>query len=405
MAGPQKLRSGGIPRGLATTGPILFSYGFRPFFLGAALMAIAAMVLWILALTADLPIGGSYGAAHWHAHEMLFGFAPAVVAGFLLTSVPNWTGRLPVSGRPLMALFGLWVVGRIALLQPDLIGIGPATALDGLFLPALFLIFAREIVAGRKWKDLKVLVVLALLSAANIGFHVATLIGEHGGLAERLAVSAYTVLIMIMGGRIIPSFSRNWLNQRGEKRFPIPFNTFDTVAIAGGAVALGGWTILPDSRLTGLIALLAFGLHIVRLKRWRGHAVFAEKLLFILHTAYAFIPLGFLAIALGTQDYLGANSVLHVLTVGAMATMMLAVMARATRGHTGRVLAASPMTTQSYVAILLAALLRPAADLLPNHMTTLFTAAGLFWIAAFALFVVEYGPMLTRVRRVGLADR
>ncbi|MBW8318456.1 MAG: NnrS family protein [Arenimonas sp.] len=402
MPGPQKRRSGGIPRGLATTGPVLFSYGFRPFFLGAALMAIVAMALWILALTAGLPVGGSYGAAHWHAHEMLFGFAPAVVAGFLLTSVPNWTGRLPVAGRPLMALFGLWVVGRIVLLQPDLIGIGAAAVLDGLFLPALLLIFAREIVAGRKWKDLKVLVVLAFLSAANIGFHLATLTGEHGGLAQRLAVSAYVVLIMIMGGRIIPSFSRNWLNQRGEKRFPIPFNTFDTVAIAGGAVALGGWTLLPENRLTGLIALSAFCLHVARLVRWRGHAVFTEKLLFVLHLAYAFIPLGLLAIALGTQGYLADTAVLHVLTVGAMATMMLAVMARATRGHTGRVLAASPMTTLSYVAILLAALLRPAADLLPGYRTELLTAAGLFWIAAFALFVYEYGPMLARVRRVAI---
>ncbi|MBW8322220.1 MAG: NnrS family protein [Rhizobium sp.] len=403
MAGPQKRRSGGIPRGLAKTGPVLFSYGFRPFFLGAAVLAIVAMALWIVALTSGLPVGGSYGAAHWHAHEMLFGFAPAVVAGFLLTAVPNWTGRLPVSGRPLMALFSLWVAGRIVLLQPDLIDVTFATVLDGLFLPALLLIFAREIVAGRKWKDLKVLIVLALLSAANIGFHVATLSGEHGGLAQRLAVSAYTVLIMIMGGRIIPSFSRNWLNQRGEKRFPIPFNAFDTVAIAGGAVALGGWTLLPESRLTGLIALCAFGLHVARLVRWRGHAVFAEKLLFILHLAYAFVPLGLLAIALGTQGYLASNAVLHVLTVGAIATMMLAVMARATRGHTGRVLAASPMTTLSYVAILMAAMLRPAADFLPDHMTELLAAAGLFWIAAFALFVLEYGPMLARVRRIAIS--
>ena len=403
MASPQKRRSGGIPRGLATTGPVLFSYGFRPFFLGAALMAIMAMALWILALTSGLPIGGSYGAAQWHAHEMLFGFAPAVVAGFLLTAVPNWTGRLPVSGRPLMALFGLWVAGRVVLLQPDLIGVGFAAALDGLFLPVLLLVFAREIVAGRKWKDLKVLVVLGVLSAANIGFHGVTLIGEHGGLAQRLAVSAYVVLIMIMGGRIIPSFSRNWLNQRGEKRFPIPFNAFDTIAIAGGAVALLGWTLLPGSRLTGLIALCAFGLHVARLVRWRGHAVFAEKLLFILHLAYAFVPLGLLAIALGTQGHLAGNAVLHVLTVGAIATMMLAVMARATRGHTGRVLAASPITTLSYVAILLAALLRPAADFLPAHMTELSAAAGLFWIVAFTLFVLEYGPMLARVRRIAIS--
>jgi len=365
-------------------------------------MAIAAMVLWILALTTGLEIGGSYGGLHWHAHEMLFGFAPAVVAGFLLTAVPNWTGRLPVSGRPLMVLFGLWLSGRLVLLQPDLIGIEIAAAIDSLFLPALFFICAREIVAGRKWKDLKVLLVLTFLSVANVGFHVTALSGEHGGLMQRLAVSAYVVLIMIIGGRIIPSFSRNWLNQRSVTRFPIPFNNFDTAAIIGGAVALGGWTLLPESRLTGLIALASFGLHVARLVRWRGHAVFAEKLLFILHLAYGFVPLGFLAIALGTQDYLAANSVLHIMTVGAIGTMMLAVMTRATRGHTGRVLAASRTTTLSYAAILLAALLRPAADLLPDYMMELYSAAGLFWIVAFALFVFEYGPMLSRVRRVAI---
>ncbi|MBC7152269.1 MAG: NnrS family protein [Rhizobium sp.] len=403
MTSQHTARSGGIPRGLSKTGPVLFSYGFRPFFLGAGLMAIAAMVLWILALTTGLEIGGSYGGHHWHAHEMLFGFAPAVVAGFLLTAVPNWTGRLPVSGRPLVMLFGLWLAGRLVLLQPDLIGVKIAAAVDSLFLPALLFICAREIVAGRKWKDLKVLIVLAFLSAANICFHVTALSGEHGGLAQRLAVSAYVVLIMIIGGRIIPSFSRNWLNQHGAKRFPIAFNRFDIAAIVGGAVALGGWTLLPGSRLTGLLALIAFGLHVARLARWRGHAVFAEKLLFILHLAYGFVPLGFLAIALGTEGYLATNSVLHVMTVGAIAAMMLAVMTRATRGHTGRVLTASRITTLSYAFILLAALFRPAADLLPDYMMELYSAAGFFWIAAFALFVFEYGPMLARVRRVAIA--
>jgi len=402
MNSQNTVRSGGIPRGLSKTGPVLFSYGFRPFFLGAGLMAIAAMVLWILALTMGLEIGGSYGALHWHAHEMLFGFAPAVVAGFLLTAVPNWTGRLPVSGRPLMMLFGLWLAGRLVLLQPDLIGVEIATVIDSLFLPALLIICAREIVAGRKWKDLKVLMVLTFLSVANVGFHVTTLIGEHGGLTQRLAVSAYVILIMIIGGRIIPSFSRNWLNQHGATRFPIPFNSFDTVAIVAGAVALGGWTLLPESHLTGLLALVAFGLHVARLVRWRGHAVFAEKLLFILHLAYGFVPLGFLAIALGSEGYLATNSVLHVMTVGAISAMMLAVMTRATRGHTGRVLAASRTTTLSYVAILLAALLRPAADLLPDYTMEFYSGAGFFWIAAFTLFVFEYGPMLARVRRVAI---
>jgi len=190
-------RRGGIPRGQSTNGPILFSYGFRPFFLAAGLMAIATMILWILALAGELEVGGSYGAQHWHAHEMLFGFAPAVVAGFLLTSIPNWTGRLPVSGRPLMALLALWLAGRLALLQPDLVSPVFSAAIDSLFLPVLFLVFAREIVTGRKWRDTKVLVILAILASANIAFHVLVLAGEHAGGIERLAVSAYVVLIML----------------------------------------------------------------------------------------------------------------------------------------------------------------------------------------------------------------
>lgn len=394
-------RRGGIPRGLSTTGPILFSYGFRPFFLAGGLVAIATMVLWILALAGKLEIGGSYGAHHWHAHEMLFGFAPAVVAGFLLTSIPNWTGRLPVSGRPLMALLALWLAGRLALLQPDIVSPVFAAAVDGLFLPILFLVFAREIVTGRKWRDAKVLVILATLASANIAFHILVLAGEHGGGIERLAVSAYVVLISIMGGRIIPSFTRNWLNQHGQTRFPVPFGRFDNIAIAIGAAALAGWTILPQSRLTTFAALVAFLLHGIRLARWRGHAVFAEKLLFILHAAYAFVPLGFLAIAFGAKGLLAANAVLHVLTVGAIATMMLAVMTRAIRGHTGRVLTASRMTTLSYTAILLAALLRPAADGIPQAAMMLYAGAGLAWILAFGLFVLEYGPMLVWVRRPG----
>ncbi|HXV31466.1 MAG TPA: NnrS family protein, partial [Sinorhizobium sp.] len=172
-------RTGHVPRGLARTGPVLFSYGFRPFFLGAALWAIIAMGLWIAALAGHADIAGGYGAQAWHVHEMLFGFASAVLAGFLLTAVPNWTGRLPVSGWPLAGLFALWLAGRAALLSPDAIGLPAAAAIDSLFLPALLFICAREVIAGRKWKDLKVLGGLIALSLANICFHVAVIEGEH----------------------------------------------------------------------------------------------------------------------------------------------------------------------------------------------------------------------------------
>jgi uncharacterized protein involved in response to NO len=151
---PTKERSrpkGGIPRGLARSGPVIFSYGFRPFFLGGALWAIVAMALWIAALSGFIDLGGDYGAPNWHAHEMLFGFASAVLAGFLLTAVPNWTGRLPVSGKPLIWLFALWCAGRLFLLVPDTVGVVTAATVDGLFLPALLAICAREVLAGRKW--------------------------------------------------------------------------------------------------------------------------------------------------------------------------------------------------------------------------------------------------------------
>lgn len=391
--------TGGIPRGLSRTGPVLFSYGFRPFFLGAAIVAMAAMTLWIAALAGFIEVGGSYSAHHWHAHEMLFGFSSAVVAGFLLTAVPNWTGRLPVSGRPLAALFLLWVAGRLLMLWPDLIGLVPSVAIESLFLPVLLFICAREIITGRKWKDLKVLGVLTVLSLANIGFHLDMLAGEHGGTVERLAVSAYLVLIMIIGGRIIPSFSRNWLNQKGGTRFPVPYGRFDTAVIVIGALALACWSLRPDQPATLALAAIAGIAHAARLRRWRGLAVWPEKLLFILHVAYAFLPLGFAAIALGDRIGLGDTAIMHVMTVGAMAAMMLAVMTRATRGHTGRQLTSSRLTNVSYVAILMAAIFRPLADILPGQAMTLYSLAGLAWLTAFGLFVIEYGPMLARIRR------
>ncbi|WP_428413630.1 NnrS family protein [Pararhizobium sp.] len=388
-----------VPRGLATTGPILLSYGFRPFFLGGGSWAVVAMVLWIAALMFGWPIGGDYGAAHWHAHEMLFGFTPAILAGFLLTAVPNWTGRLPVSGPPLMVLVAIWAAGRLAMLSPALIGATTAAAVDALFLPSLLLICAREVVAGRKWSDLKVVGGLAALSFANILFHYAVIGEVHSGVANRLAVSAYVMLITIIGGRIIPSFTRNWLNKLGYKKFPVPHNRFDVIAIIVGLVALCAWVMCPEHPATAVLATIAGLLHAIRLTRWRGWTTWPEKLLVILHLAYAFVAFGLFGIALGALGMIDELSVLHLLSVGAIASMMIAVMSRVTRGHTGRVLTASPMTSVSYAAILLAAVLRPLANVLPEFYNPLIAAAGLFWILAFMLFCWECGPMLLRVRR------
>lgn len=396
--------SGGIPRGLSTTGPVLFSYGFRPFFLAAALWAIGAMALWIAALILGLDLAGDYGAAHWHAHEMLFGFSSAVLGGFLLTAIPNWTGRLPVSGRPLAALFGLWVIGRVALLSSGIIGLPVAAAVEALFLPVLLLICSREVIVGRKWKDLKVIGGLIILSAANIWFHLSVLGNLDVDAAARLAIGAYTMLIMIVGGRIVPSFTRNWLNKVGRTDFPVPYNRFDTAAILIGVAALGAWTFAPVHIVTAAIAVIACAFHTVRLLRWHGSPTWPEKLLFVLHAAYAFVPLGFLAISAGAIELLSDYPVMHVLTVGVIAFMMLAVMTRATRGHTGRPLVGSTLTSASYVAIAGAALIRPLAEVLPEHYHHLIALSGALWIAAFVLFTLEYGPMLVRERRAPRAS-
>ncbi|MCZ7865638.1 MULTISPECIES: NnrS family protein [Agrobacterium] len=390
---------GGIPRGLARTGPVIFSYGFRPFFLGGALWAIVAMVLWIAALSGFIDLGGDYGAPNWHAHEMLFGFASAVLAGFLLTAVPNWTGRLPVSGKPLVWLFALWCAGRLFLLVSETVGVVTAAAVDGLFLPALLAICAREVIAGRKWKDLKVLGGLLALSVANIVFHVAAIEGDLSQIATRLAVSAYTVLVIIVGGRIVPSFTRNWLNRFGRTDFPVPYNGFDTAAILTGIAALAVWTIEPESIVAVPTALLAAFMHAARLIRWRGWTTWPEQVLVVLHVAYAFIPAGFITIALAALDVMDTRSVLHILTVGVIGCMMLAVMTRASLGHTGRKLAASRVTIAAYVALIACALLRPAAEFFPGAMMHLYACSALFWIVGFGLFCVEYGPILTRERK------
>lgn len=406
MNGSETVRSdsrtrpqGGVPRGLARSGPVIFSYGFRPFFLAGAAWAVITMGLWIAFLSGLIPLAGDYGAANWHAHEMLFGFAPAILAGFLLTAVPNWTGRLPVSGKPLAWLFALWCAGRLVLLFPDVAGPAVAAIVDALFLPALLAICAREVIAGRKWKDLKVLAGLVALSLANAIFHIAVITGGPADMAARLGISAYTALVMIVGGRILPSFTRNWLNRFGRTDFPVPYNHFDTAAILTGVAALAAWTTAPDTLLTAAVASAAALAHGIRLYRWRGWTTWPEPLVAVLHVAYTFVPLGYAAIVAGSLDWLDSRSVLHVQTVGVIGCMMLAVMTRASLGHTGRPLKASRVTITAYAMLVLSALLRPAAGIFPDVLSQLYTLAGISWMLAFALFCFEYAPYLMRDRK------
>ena len=392
-------RSGGIPRGLALQGPAILSYGFRPFFLSAGIFAIASMALWVGALTDGWPLGGdSYGALYWHGHELLFGYGGAALAGFMLTAIPNWTGRLPVSGLPLLGLLLLWLAGRVVMLSPDYFGVYPAAAIEAAFFPTLAVLAAIEIIAGHNWKNLKIVLVLTFLSAVNLAFHGLVVTGSDPQAVFRAAISGFVMLVAVVGGRMVPSFTRNWMAKAGSATLPSPFDRADKAALVALAAALGAWTATPEQVATACLCGVAAILHGYRWSRWHGWRTWRQPLLLQLHLAYGFLPMGLALMALAALGIVSHFSALHVLTVGVIGNMTLAVMTRATLGHTGRSLVASRRTTTAYAALVLAALLRPLAELVPEHYQHILAVSGACWIAAFTLFVVEYGPFLLAPR-------
>jgi uncharacterized protein involved in response to NO len=273
--------------------------------------------------------------------------------------------------------------------------------IDSLFLPCLLLVMAREIVAGRNWRNLKPLALVGLLATANIGFHAEVLIAGAPDIAIRVAVTALIGLIMLIGGRIIPSFTHNWLSRMGSPHLPAPFGRIDKMALIFSGVALVLWIAAPATTATGFFFLAAAAAQTARLGRWVGARTWREPLVLVLHLGYAFVPLGFLlgAVAILWPGTLTGTAALHAWTVGAVGIMTLAVMTRATRGHTGRELAASMLTVALYASIAAAAVLRIAAGVLPEFQMVLLEAGGVAWIVAFGMFLFEYAPMLLGPRR------
>jgi uncharacterized protein involved in response to NO len=356
----------------------LFSAGFRPFFLLAATWAAIAMPAWLAAYVHGYTLRAELPALYWHAHEMVFGFGLATVAGFLLTAIPNWTGRLPVRGAPLAVLALLWLAGRVAMLLPGW------AAVDLAFSAALIAVVARELIAGRNWRNLPMLGALGLLFAANVLFHLQIYLGL------RLGIATLLMLIALVGGRLVPSFTRNWLAKaRPHVAAPAPESVLDRAALLITLVALAAW-VADLANWPAAVAGLALAL---RLSRWRGLATVREPLLFVLHLGYAWLALGLVCLGLD-----GSSAALHALTVGAIGTMTLAVMTRASLGHSGRALAADGATRAIYVLITLAALLRVASAYAGTHSVVVTSLAGLAWSAAFATFAIHYGRMLVSPR-------
>jgi len=369
------------------------SQGFRPFFLMAAIWAAVSMTLWIIYWAGGVALPGAFLPVEWHSHELIFGFGGAVLCGFLLTAIPNWTKRKPLSGAPLAGLAALWLAARIGFLVDTGLPFGMLAALD-LSFPALFAAFAgREIIASGNRRNLPVFGIALLFLIADAAFlwevwAGATLYGP------RIGIAVLIVLICLIGGRIIPAFTRNWLKARGVAELPAEFGALDKAVLVATVAGLALWIALPLHWATGAAGLVLGAAHTARMARWRGRAVRREPLLIALHAGYAFVPLGFVLAGLAALlPALPPMAAVHAWTVGAIGTMTLTVMTRATLGHSGRALVAGWVETVFLTALPLAALARIASTFAGSPVWLLHLSATL-WILAFGLFALRYAPVM-----------
>lgn len=373
--------------------------GFRPFYLGAAFVAVLALPLWLAWYAGFLAASSGISGLTWHIHEMIFGFAPAVIAGFLLTAVRNWTGGPTPTGRPLAGLFLLWVAGRVLMLTGPL---AMAAAVDLAFLPALGVAIAIPIWKSRNRRNFKVLAIIAALTTANLIFHLANLGVLSIGFLDmsyELALDVIVVLIAIMGGRVIPAFTTNAIpaaNVRSDSR--VEFVAIASVVTIAAAEVSGAWWTIPRGVLTGLFAAGALS-HTIRLALWAPHRTSSQPLLVMLPVAYAWLPISLALRMLAELGVVPGAAAVHALTIGAMSSLMLAMMARSALGHTGRPLLAGTAEISAFSLLQLAAIFRVVATTFPTEFyRNAVLTAGIMWSIAFGIFLTAYFPILTRRR-------
>ncbi len=389
----------------AYSGPVFFERGFRPFFFAAGLWGALALPIWIYLFATGHDLPAYVPARDWHIHEMLYGYLPAAMTGFVLTAVPNWTGRMPVVGGPLAGLFALWVAGRVVMFFS---GLAPAAAalVDAAYLVVLAALVWREVLAGGNRRNIPVCLLVSALAVANVLFHLTRLTSLEildPLFDERLGLSAAAILLMLIGGRVTPSFTRNWLMRQGimdEAKMPASMDALDRSAAFMALAALVLWLLAPDWPLTAFAFLVAAVRHFMRVARWKGPSTCAEPLVTILHLGYVWIPVWFLlmAISIAFPDALAYSTAIHALTAGAITTMTLAVMTRASLGHSGRKLTADGITIAIYVLAILGALARIIAPLSPMGYAPTVHMAGTLTALAFALFAWHYAPVFLKPR-------
>lgn len=382
-----------------TKRPPFLRGAFRPFFLLAALWAAAAIIIWMAAYSGAPVLGEVVDPLGWHQHEMLFGFVGAAVIGFLLTAIANWTGRPLLGGSGLAVLAALWIAVRVCFA----LGIGapwlPLVLELTLFL-AVAVFAAREVVLSGN-RNLPIAIIVALMGTA-----AAVDLAETGGLLAdndiglRSGIALVVILIGLIGGRIIPAFTRNWLMREGASQ-PMPTmpSPADMRVLAITAVSLVGWLLWPESNVVGWLLLMSALAHLWRAARWQGWRTFADPLVVVLHLAYLWMPVGLGLLGLHLAfDLVSRSAAIHALGAGAMGLLILAVMSRASLGHTGRTLRAGPALASAYALVFVGALVRVLASVglfagvWPIHLS------AALWAGGFLLFALLYFPILTQPR-------
>ncbi len=384
-------------------GPAVLERGFRPFFFLAGLWALISVGVWLGFLTGKLTGDAGLDLLRWHAHELIFGYGGSVVMGFALTAIPNWTGRLPVRGKRLLGLALFWLLARLtslaSLWNADLYPL--AAGLESAVFAAFALLVLAEIMTGKNWRNLPIAIMITLLGLTAGVSHLGRLeLWDVGAIGTRAGLAMLLILMTLIGGRIIPSFTRNWLKSQNEgvdeARLPAPFGPLDKAVIAGTILSLVLWLAWPDAPAVGGLMIAVGLLHMIRLGRWRGASTLAEPLVTVLHLGYFWIGAGFLLVGLAALGLYPAPAALHAWTIGAVGGMTMAVMTRASLGHSGRPVTASGMTIAAFALLHTAALSRVLDGMVSVEGLNLVTIAGLCWIAAYALYVFEYAPVQLR---------
>ncbi len=378
----------------------VFGLAFRPLFLGAGILAVVALLLWLIMLHTGM--GGTLpgGMLWWHMHEMIYGFAVAVALGFLLTAVQTWTGVPSIKQRPLMVLFLLWVLARVLMVIPMTAGWWLSAIIDLAFIPVGAFYMARCVLQVKQWRNFIFVPVLTLFTLANFAMHWGKLdanpiLAINGAKA---GVFLMVVLMTIIGGRIIPFFTANATGV--PKTDALPW--LDLTIVTGTIVTilllfLGEITGIPT--LTGLLSLALAALHVYRWSRWHFKATLRIPILWSLQISYLMIPLGFALF--GLNQFTAAvpeSNAIHAFTVGGIGLMILAMMTRVSLGHTGRPLKLAAIIPVAYVAVLLSGILRTLGDVVGLPATVVYDISGTAWIIGFGIFVVIYWPILTRPR-------